>query len=91
MQKEEKESGCRIRMWNLDPLDRLRIWFIIGLETEVRRARPRTLKVVLEQFLVGGKDDSPTTKVIEKCAPPSLHCLLALNTVLDFLRKNWIT
>ena len=37
-----------------------------------------------------GEGDMPDTTVLDKCAPPSVHCLLALNSILrPHLEKIW--
>ena len=39
---------------------------------------------------VWGEGDTPLTTVLDKCAPPTVHCLLALNSVLrPHLEKIW--
>ena len=39
---------------------------------------------------VWGVDDTPLTTVLDKCAPPTVHCLLALNNVLrPHLENIW--
>ena len=39
---------------------------------------------------VWGEGDTPMTTVLDKCAPPTVHCLLALNSVLrPHLEKIW--
>ena len=40
-------------------------------------------------MLVWGQGDGPKTRVLDKVTPPTVHNLLALNTVLDHLSKFW--
>ena len=40
-------------------------------------------------ILVWGQGDTPETRVLDKVTPPTVHNLLALNTVLDHLSKFW--
>ena len=40
---------------------------------------------------VWGDGDTPQTTVLDKCAPPTVHCLLALNNILrPHLENIWV-